>query len=158
MMHAMCHCDKGHRKEMSSMMRRMIVLMAMALTLTACGIDEVFLVGLWDGSEIMGTNTWYLVELNGNPVENVKVTVQYETNNLTGNGFCNWYRVAPYVTSATAIKIDDVATMNTTCIDELITSEQAYFVALRATTHITVHDGKLLFQSDQGQTLLMFMQ
>jgi|GEM_PF-2260697 heat shock protein HslJ len=158
MMHAMYHCDKGHSKEMSIMMRRMIVLWAMAVAVTACGIDEVFMVGLWDGSEIMGSAPWYLVELNGNPVENVTVTVQYENNNLAGYGFCNWYRVAPYHTSSTAIHIDDVATMNTTCTDERMTYEQAYVEALRATTQITVHDGKLLFQSDQGQTLLMFMQ
>jgi len=140
------------------MIRRMIVGLAMTLTLMACGIAETFMVGLWDGSEMMGTAPWYLVELNGTPVENVSVTVQYENNNLVGNGFCNVYRVAPYHTSSTAIQIDDVAAMNSTCTDVVMQYEQVYFVALRATTHITVFDGKLLFQSDQGQTLLMFMQ
>jgi heat shock protein HslJ len=140
------------------MIRRMIVGLAMSLTLMACGIAETFMVGLWDGSEMMGTAPWYLVELNGSVVENISVTVQYENNNLVGNGFCNVYRVAPYHTSSTAIQIDDIAAMRTICIDDLMAYEHEYFVALQDTTHIIVHDGKLLFQSDQGQTLLMFMQ
>lgn len=140
------------------MTRRKMIWLAMTLALPACGIAETFMVGLWDGSEIMGTDPWYLVERNGSAVDGAMVTVQYENNNLVGNGFCNVYRVAPFHTSSKAIKIDNVAAMRTICTDDLMALEEEHFEALYATTSITVQEGKLLFQSDEGHNLLIFMQ
>jgi len=136
-----------------------IIMLGMAMLVSTCAQSEWWLDGLWDGAPMMGSDVWHLVALNGQAIDaEVRATMQYENNNLVGEGFCMVYRVAPYVTSATTFRIDQVATFDVPCPEPRMADAQAFLVALQATTHIQRTDNTLLFLSDQEQALLVFAQ
>jgi heat shock protein HslJ len=135
--------------------RGWIAILVMGLCLSACA-EIISTEPQWDGSDVMGSTVWYLVELNGDPVERTDVTIQYENLNLAGNGFCAVYRIAPVTTGAETIRIDTVATPPQECAADDTQHERDFIAALIATTTIAVVDNNLVFRSATGQSVLVF--
>ncbi len=146
-----------YTKDGNTMIRNSLIMIGMAVSMMACASEAWYLDGLWDGSAMMGTDTWHLVELNGQAIDaDVQVTMQYESNNMVGNGFCSVYRVAPSMTSPTTFRIETIATLEASCPEQHQANEQAFWEALRATTHIQRTAEQLLFLSDEEHTMLVF--
>jgi len=131
-----------------------IAVVVAGLWLSACA--EVVGANQWDGTDVMGSTVWHLVELNGTPVDRTDVTIQYEHLNLAGHGFCADYRIAPVSTSADTIRIDTVATPQQACAADAMQHESDYIAALIATTSITAVANNLVFRSATGQPVLVF--
>lgn len=112
----------------------------------------------WDGTDIMGTDAWRLVELNGTPLDTHTVTIQVEELNLVGQGFCAIYRIAPVITTAGTIRIDQIASPHSTCTAQDTQYERDYFAALTATTQITRTADALVFSATDGQIVLRFVR
>ncbi len=132
-----------------------IAIIVAAVSLSACA-EIVGTEPQWDGTDVMGSAVWYLIELNGAPVDRTDVTIQYENLNLAGNGFCAVYRIAPVMTADQTIRIDTVATPPQACAADAMQHERDYIAALMATTSITVVDNTLVFRSAADQTMLVF--
>lgn len=132
-----------------------IAIIVATVSLSACA-EIVATEPQWDGTAVMGSAVWHLVELNGAPVARTDVTIQSENLNLAGNGFCAVYRIAPVMTADQTIRIDTVATPPQECAADDMQLERDYIAALIATTSITVVDRTLVFRSAADQPVLVF--
>ncbi|MEY2847315.1 MAG: hypothetical protein RL076_2861 [Chloroflexota bacterium] len=131
-----------------------IAIVVAGVCLSACA--EVVGTDQWDGTDVMGSNVWHLVTLNGAPIDRSDVTIQYEHLNLAGHGFCADVRIAPVSTSADTVRIDTVATPQHACAADARQHENDYIAALIATTSITAVDNTLVFRTAAGQPVLVF--
>lgn len=135
--------------------RSWIVVLLIGMCLSACA-DIVASESQWDGSDVMGSTVWHLVELNGAPVTRTDVTIQYENLNLAGDGFCAVYRIAPVTTGEHTTRIDTIATPPHDCAPADTQHERDYMAALMATTAIAVVDHNLVFYAAAGQPVLVY--
>lgn len=141
------------------MLQRIFLLIIVGATLMACSSTNTPAATAWDAQ--MGTTSWQLMQLGDASVADAAVTIELisdtpGTLSFTGQGFCNNYNTQITKNADDSVTIAGVASTRRMCPDPQMNNERDYFAALEATTRISLVDGKLIFATAQGQTLLTF--
>ncbi len=84
-----------------------------------------------------------------------RVTVEFNSGKVTGNGGCNNY-FGSYTVNGNTIAISEVAATMKACPQPIMTLEQAYFKALQAAASFKVTGDTLELMNNAGKTTLKY--
>lgn len=101
-------------------------------------------------------NIWVLNNLNGEPVSDVRVTLQLNAGQASGNGGCNSYSGSYTLDGTTLTFGDDIAMTMMACPDPAGSVEAAYLALLPQVTSYQLDNGTLTLLSAEGEALLTF--
>jgi heat shock protein HslJ len=130
---------------------RMFTNMIMMILLNACSLDN------FGASPQLGVDIWVLTQLNGNaPLEGNPLTLEFESDQVSGNAGCNQYG-GSYQVSGEKIQFIDLYSTEMACFEPegILEQEQVFLASLRSANRYTLVDGLLTFFVDQ-QPVLVF--
>ncbi len=101
-------------------------------------------------------NIWVLNTLDGEPVGDVRVTIQFEDGSASGNGGCNSYS-GSYTLDGQSLTFDEAIAMTMmACIGPAETVEPAYMALLSQVASYQIDNGALSLLPAEGDALLVF--
>lgn len=132
----------------SSTLRGMLMLGALAVTLSACGGDDAGL----------SAQTWTLTEVGGEPaVATAIATLTFaDDGTLSGNTGCNDFTTSYEVDGSSLTVTQPVAATLRACEEPVMNQETAVFEALAATTKFSISGSELQLLDGSGATLARY--
>jgi heat shock protein HslJ len=105
---------------------------------------------------ILADTSWTVASLNGEPVAERAPTIEFSGDRITGSGGCNHYFGGYEVTGAETIIIRGVGSTEMACEPaEIMTREQAYFMALSAVRSYRQDGDQLTLSAVAGPTIVL---
>lgn len=122
------------------------MLVAIVLTVSACG-----------GDADLTAQTWTLVEVNGVPaVADGIATLTFEDGALTGNGGCNNFQTTYAIDGSSMTVTSPIAATMMACSPDVTQQETAVFGALENTETYSISGSELELIGASGNTLATY--
>ena len=132
----------------SSTLRVLLLFVALAVTLSACGGDDVGL----------AAQTWTLTEVGGEAaVPTALATLTFsEDGTGSGNTGCNDFTTSYEVDGSSLTVTQPAAATLRACEEPVMNQETAVFAALAATAEFSISGSELQLIGDSGETLARY--
>jgi heat shock protein HslJ len=131
-----------------------VVLVAVISILGACGDDDAG--GSGDADAVVGT-LWGLDELSGEPVpDGVKVTLEFDGEQVAGSGGCNQYNSAASFDDGVVTIAPEIVSTRMFCEGPASDVEFAYLAVLPSATGFVVEDDTLTLTDTDGDVVLVY--
>ncbi len=130
-----------------------LVFLAVALTLTACGAERTAV----GAASLEGE--WTLLTLNGAPLlAGSTINVTFEEGKITGYSGCNSYG-GTYTVKGAALQLGEMAMTAMDCLEDgVMEQEQTYMAALLAVAKVRLDHDRLELLDASGATLLAYVR
>ncbi|MCS6883463.1 MAG: META domain-containing protein [Oscillochloridaceae bacterium] len=140
---------------MASRMVAVILAMATALALTACGVGTMTTTAT---ESPLGGTSWLLESLNGAPpLPDTQVTLNFEADGFAGTDGCNQYRGSYQVNGERITIKDSIASTMMACPEPIMQQATAYYEALKQAASFKVDGQQLTLLSESGEVTATFV-
>lgn len=132
------------------MFRHMTVFAVLWGLLSACGASSADLAPSFDQS-------WQLTTMNGQTITTPVVTLEWNEQQIAGDGFCNQYFASIVQRTATDVEFGTVASTRKLCGEgNVMEQERTYFAQLAQMRTYQVSGDTLTLASADGQVQLVY--
>ena len=102
---------------------------------------------------------WVLLSMNGTPLAELTVSLEFQGTQIAGMSFCNSYSSSITVDGDTVTVDPAIAATKLFCPEgDTMTLEQAYFEALGSVASYAVVDAQLELRDATGQAILVYQR